>query len=99
TPPPEVLNRFAGMDQTPTLYKAVGCDECGGSGYRGRSAIIEMIELSEAMQSLILQGKDKHALAACAKQQGAKSMYDDGLQKVARGITTLEEVLRVTQEG
>lgn len=98
SPPAEILARFDGVEEAPTLYKAVGCDECGGSGYRGRSAIIEMIELSEAMQSLILQGRDRHALAACAKQEGAKSMYDDGLHKVARGITTLEELLRVTQE-
>jgi general secretion pathway protein E len=98
-PPTEIFARFAGIQVSPNLYKAVGCDQCGGSGYRGRSAIIEMIELSEAMQSLILQGKDKHALAACAKREGAKSMYEDGLHKVARGITTLEEVLRVTQES
>jgi general secretion pathway protein E len=97
--PAEIVARFSAVQTSPKLYKAVGCDHCGGSGYRGRSAIIEMIELSEAMQSLILQGKDKHALAACAKQEGAKSMYEDGLYKVARGITTLEEVLRVTQES
>ena len=99
TPPPEVSLRFTETDEPVTLYKAVGCDQCGGSGYRGRSAIIEMIELSEAMQDLILRGGDKNALAARAKHEGAISMYDDGLQKAARGVTTLEEVLRVTQEG
>ena len=99
SPLPEVSSRFRDVSGPVTLYKAVGCDQCDGSGYRGRSAIIEMIELSEAMQALILQGKDKNVLAACAKREGAKSMYDDGLQKVARGMTTLEEVLRVTQES
>ncbi|MCU7848768.1 MAG: type II secretion system ATPase GspE [Candidatus Thiodiazotropha sp. (ex Lucinoma kastoroae)] len=99
SPPAEISARFAGYPGPATLYKAVGCDHCSGSGYRGRSAIIEMIELSEAMRSLILQGKDKHALADCAKREGAQSMYEDGLYKVMRGITTLEEVLRVTQES
>jgi general secretion pathway protein E len=99
TPPPEIITRFADISGPVTFYKAVGCDECGHSGYYGRSAIIEMIELTESIKSLILQGKDKHALAACAKREGFKSMYDDGLQKVARGITTLEEVMRITQES
>jgi general secretion pathway protein E len=98
-PPPEIHARLFDVHEKPSLYKAIGCDECGGSGYQGRSAIIEMIEMSDAIQSLILQGKDRHTLAACAKQAGAKSMYEDGLQKVARGVTTLEEVLRVTQES
>ncbi|MEW8395439.1 MAG: type II secretion system protein GspE, partial [Candidatus Thiodiazotropha sp.] len=91
--------RFGPLPGPAALFKAVGCEHCSGSGYRGRSAIIEMIELSEGLRSLILQGKDKNALAACAKSEGAKSMYEDGLQKVMRGITTLEEVLRVTQES
>ncbi|PUB74831.1 MAG: type II secretion system protein GspE [gamma proteobacterium symbiont of Ctena orbiculata] len=98
-PPPEIAARFDPFPGPATLFKAVGCEHCSGSGYRGRSAIIEMIELSEGLRSLILQGKDKNALAACAKSEGAKSMYEDGLQKVMRGITTLEEVLRVTQES
>ncbi len=98
-PPPEVAARFDALPGKTTLFKAVGCEHCSGNGYRGRSAIIEMIELSEALRSLILQGRDKNALAACAKREGARSMYEDGLQKVMRGITTLEEVLRVTQEA
>ncbi|MCU7846053.1 MAG: type II secretion system ATPase GspE [Candidatus Thiodiazotropha sp. (ex Monitilora ramsayi)] len=103
TPPVEILNRFKaeGLDDNKPLlfYHAVGCEACGGSGYSGRSAIIELLELSEEMRSLILQGRDKNALAACAKREGTLSMYQDGLIKVARGITTLEEVLRVTKEN
>ncbi|WP_316369349.1 type II secretion system ATPase GspE [Candidatus Thiodiazotropha sp. CDECU1] len=98
-PPPEVAARFESFPGGATLYKAVGCEHCSGSGYRGRSAIIEMIELSEGLRSLILQGGDKNALAECAKREGARSMYEDGLLKVMQGITTLEEVLRVTQEN
>ncbi|MEW8029263.1 MAG: type II secretion system ATPase GspE [Candidatus Thiodiazotropha sp.] len=98
-PPPEVATRFEPFPGNATLYQAVGCEHCSGSGYRGRSAIIEMIELTEGLRSLILQGGDKNVLAECARREGARTMYDDGVQKVMRGITTLEEVLRVTQES
>jgi general secretion pathway protein E len=102
-PPPEIVQRFqqqglAGIHPI-RLYRAVGCESCGGIGYSGRSAIIELLELSEEMRSMILQGKDRNALAACAQREGALTMYQDGLGKVLRGVTTLEEVLRVTQEG
>ncbi len=101
TPPLEIVERLRqqGVEAgaTTILYRAVGCEACGGSGYNGRSAIIELLEISEQMRSLILQGSDKNALAACAKREGALSMYQDGLSKVLRGVTTLEEVLRVTQ--
>ncbi|MET0090644.1 MAG: type II secretion system ATPase GspE [Candidatus Thiodiazotropha sp.] len=97
-PPAAIFQRLAGYAESPQLYKAVGCEHCGGSGYRGRSAIVEMIEMSDELQDLILKGSDKHAVAACAKRQGARSMYENGLFKVVQGITTLEEVLRVTQE-
>jgi general secretion pathway protein E len=103
SPPTEIVDRVRqpGMDigADLRLYRAVGCEACGGSGYSGRSAIIELLEISEEMRSLILRGSDKSALAACAKREGALSMYQDGLDKVMQGITTLEEVLRVTQEG
>jgi general secretion pathway protein E len=95
--PPEVAVRFATLPGSPDLFKAVGCEQCSGSGYRGRCAINEMIELSEGLRSLILQGGDKNVLAEQAKREGARTMYEDGLQKVMRGITTFEEVLRVTQ--
>ena len=103
TPSPEIVARIVNqgtvVDAACILYRAVGCEVCGGSGYSGRSAIIELLEISEEMRSLILQGADKNALAACAKREGGVTMYQDGLSKVMRGITTLEEVLRVTQEG
>ena len=102
-PLPEVIERLqhygVAADEETRLYRAVGCDACGGSGYSGRSAILELLEITEAMRSLILKGSDKSTLAACAKQEGALSMYQDGLGKVMRGVTTLEEVLRVTQES
>ncbi len=103
TPPREIIERLQRQgveaDARTRLQRAVGCEACGGSGYSGRSAIIELLEISEAMRSLILQESDKSTLAACAQREGARTMYQDGLRKVMRGVTTLEEVLRVTQEG
>ena len=84
-----VRRQGAAGDGPVTLHRAVGCEACGGSGYSGRSAIIELLEISEAMRSLILQGSDKSALAACAQKEGARTMYQDGLRKVMRGVTTL----------
>jgi general secretion pathway protein E len=101
-PPLEIIERLRqqGMQASGdiTFYRAIGCEACGGSGYSGRSAIIELLEISEAMRSLILRGSDRNSLAACAKREGASTLYQDGLGKVMRGITTLEEVLRVTRE-
>ncbi len=103
TPPREIIERLQRQgveaDARTRLHRAVGCEVCGGSGYSGRSAITELLEISEAMRSLILRESDKSTLAACAQREGARSMYQDGLNKVLRGVTTLEEVLRVTQEN
>ncbi len=60
---------------------------------------LHALEISEAMRSLIQLGSDKSALAACAQREGIRTLYQDGLCNVMRGVTTLEEVLRVTQEG
>lgn len=102
-PSPEIVERLVqqavAVGESATVYRAVGCEACNGNGYRGRSAIVELLEISDEMRALILQGGDKGALMACAKREGALNMYQDGLDKVLRGITTLEEVLRVTQEN
>jgi general secretion pathway protein E len=102
TPLPEVLERLrrqgAPVEAGVTLYRPAGCEACNGIGYQGRSAIIELVELSDELRALILQGGDKGALAACARAQGMRTMFQDGVDKVMRGVTTLEEVLRVTQE-
>ena len=81
------------------LYKPVGCDTCRGTGYSGRTAILEVLTLSDSIRSLILQQADSVRLNACAIEEGMQSMLQDGLHKVLTGITSLEEVLRVTQEG
>ena len=89
------LQRLAGGDPV-TLYRAVGCGECGDTGYTGRSAILEILLMSEAIKKLVLQRCDVNEIARAAAEQGMISMRDDGLRKAIAGITTIEEVLRVT---
>ncbi len=92
------LARFAG-ERPVTLYRARGCKACNGSGYHGRIAIIEMLVLSDAIRRLVLQHADSGRLMAAAREEGMLTMYEDGCLKALDGMTTLEEVIRVTQEG
>ncbi|MEG2279745.1 MAG: ATPase, T2SS/T4P/T4SS family [Comamonas sp.] len=90
------LERFANPGQT--IYRAVGCEHCRGTGYKGRTAIHELLILDERLRQAILNGEDANALHARSTQHGMISLYEDGLRKVVAGLTTLDEVLRVTQD-
>lgn len=79
------------------LYRAVGCDKCNHSGYRGRTGIHEMLVVDDKVRELVHNGHGEQAIEKYARKQ-APSIRQDGLAKVAAGITTLEEVLRVTRE-
>ena len=89
------LARFAAGQP---IYRAVGCAHCRQSGYRGRTGIHELLVLDEPMRRAIIDGKDANALHALAVQHGMLSLYEDGLRKVAAGVTSLDEVARVTQD-
>ncbi|MDO5290466.1 MAG: type II secretion system ATPase GspE [Pseudomonadota bacterium] len=81
-----------------SIYEARGCEHCRGTGYQGRTGIHELLVIDEAMRSAILQGQDASSLQTLAMQRGMYTLYDDGLRKVATGVTSLDEVLRVTQD-
>jgi general secretion pathway protein E len=96
--PEELLRRFGIESATgATLYKPCGCAGCGGSGYAGRQAITEVLEINEAIQRLILAKADTGAIERCAVAGGMRTMNQDGIAKALGGLTTVEEVLRVTQ--
>jgi type IV pilus assembly protein PilB len=78
-----------------TLYEGKGCPLCGHTGYRGRTAIFEFIRITPEMQDLILVNPSTKQIWEIAKKQGAHTLFDDGIEKVKRGITTIEELLRV----
>ena len=100
-PPPELL-RSSGLERFVApgapIYEPTGCDHCRGSGYQGRTGIHELLVVDEAMRSAILQGQDASSLQAVAIKAGMYTLYDDGLRKVAAGVTSLDELLRVTQD-
>lgn len=83
---------------TPHLYQAVGCEHCRQTGYDGRCSIHELFVLDDSMRRGILDGLDATALHAKATAAGMHTLYEDGLLKVAAGITSLDELLRVTQD-
>tara|TARA_R110002110_G_scaffold415765_2_gene655205 strand:- start:56296 stop:58038 length:1743 start_codon:yes stop_codon:yes gene_type:complete len=80
------------------LFKAAGCHECGHSGYAGRTGIHELFVLDDEMHRVIMAGADATTLHAAARRQGMVTLYEDGLRKVVEGVTSMEELLRVTQD-
>lgn len=80
------------------FYRGRGCERCLGLGYRGRSGIYELLPVDEETRELLLARKDAATIKNAAQRKGMKSLRDAGLAKAATGETTLEEVLRVTQE-
>ncbi len=78
------------------VYQAGGCEHCRFTGYRGRSAIHELLVLDKALQDALHDGCDAMELHSLARQKGMSTLYQDGLRKVTAGITSLEEVMRVS---
>ena len=79
-----------------TVCRAVGCDECRGTGYRGRVGLFELLLVDDAICELIAARASSGKIRESAIAAGTKLLSTDGLEKIARGITTMEEVLRVT---
>jgi len=79
------------------FYRGKGCSRCGGTGYKGRLVIDEVIKIDEIFQELIVNGFPMDQVRARAKEQGTMLLRQDGFIKTMRGLTTVEEVLRVTQ--
>ena len=80
-----------------TLFRATGCDKCKQSGYWGRTMVLELLLMTDPVKQSILNGDDSDAIRTAAKSTGFITMQEDGLHKVLEGITTLEEVSRVTK--
>ncbi|MFH1996527.1 MAG: ATPase, T2SS/T4P/T4SS family [Candidatus Omnitrophota bacterium] len=80
------------------IYKAVGCEECGNLGYKGRIAIFEIFKAEQAVMSQLTGRIAESTLTNIARMSGMKSLKEDGVEKVFRGVTAFEEVLRVTYE-
>jgi len=92
------LRRFAPEGEI-VLFKPTGCPSCNGMGYRGRMAIIEFLPMTDPIRKLILAHEEAGAIQKLAVIEGMQTLYENGLDKVVQGVTTLEEVLRVTSEA
>jgi type II secretory ATPase GspE/PulE/Tfp pilus assembly ATPase PilB-like protein len=80
------------------LYKGKGCDRCGGEGYSGRIGIFEVLAVDSQIEHMMLQDSPTSAIHKEAVKNGMITMKQDGFLKAIEGITTLEEVLRVTRD-
>jgi type IV pilus assembly protein PilB len=93
---PELVKRYNWGDKGPIrLLKGRGCPACYDSGYKGRLGLHEVMPVDSGLQQLILANPTREGLIEHRKQNGEKSLFDDGLDKVAQGLSTIEEVSRV----
>ncbi len=81
------------------LHRAVGCENCGGTGYLGRTGITEVMPVTDGIRRLIMKHAVSGDIRQLAIEEGMRTLYEDGLRKAVAGITTLDEVLRVTREA
>lgn len=93
-----LLKKCFGKAKTVRLYRGKGCQLDHGVGYEGRIGIFEVLEVNDSIRKQILQRQDSDSIRKEAIQTGMSTMIEDGLEKVKQGITTIEEVLRVTKE-
>ncbi len=94
--PAELIKEFEIL-KGKTLYHGKGCKACHNTGYLGRTSIFEIFAVSEPIRQLVIARESTSKIRELAIKQGMRPLRDDGLLKVANGVTTLDEVLRVTQ--
>jgi type IV pilus assembly protein PilB len=97
-PEPEMLERLGLTDHKATFFHGTGCDRCKGRGYLGRAALIEALPISEAIRRLIIKRASSAIIKNQAVTEGMKTLRQVGIEKALEGLTTLEEVWRVTGE-
>ncbi len=99
TPAPDLLASIGLTQKTAhgiTFYKAVGCDECNHTGYKGRLAVFELMEMTPGIAQLTMERADTSLLRKQAIADGMTLLLDDGVRKIRAGLTTIEEVLSVS---
>ena len=85
--------------ESATLYHARGCDHCNGMGYRGRMSVLELLVLTDPIRKLILNHADGKTIQSMAIKEGMRTMFTHGVELALAGKTTMEEVLRVSQDN
>jgi type IV pilus assembly protein PilB len=92
----DVDNELMGIDHSIEIYEAVGCPTCNGTGYKGRTAIHEILLSTPEMAQLITRGAKADEIEVLAKQQGCKLLRDNVTQLIMEGKTSMDELIRVT---
>src|SRR5580704_7225553 len=90
--------RIAPDGESVPCFRGRGCENCFGSGYTGRVGIFELMELNDEIRKQIMRGDDALSITFVARRNGMRSLREDGWLKISRGLTTPDEVMRVTQE-
>ena len=83
---------------SPTVFEPVGCDECTRTGYRGRRALFEVLEVDEDIEKAIVQRQNATEIRNISLEKGMKTLREDGWAKAFKGVTSVKEILRVTEE-
>jgi general secretion pathway protein E len=90
---------YLGLETQPdVLYRGTGCDKCLGKGYLGRTGIYEFLEITPQVRKMIVDRQNAQAIQTTAMESGFKTLMSNSTEKVIKGITTIEEILRVTQK-
>jgi general secretion pathway protein E/type IV pilus assembly protein PilB len=98
SPPVQAFKAIVGFPPDTVVYQAVGCRECRGTGYFGRHAIFEFMEITNEIRRMVLQNRSADELREAARAAGMRTLAEDGWRLVRAGITTPAEVLRVTKD-
>jgi type II secretory ATPase GspE/PulE/Tfp pilus assembly ATPase PilB-like protein len=96
--PSEIVSQTFPVNGDVRLYKGKGCPICHSTGYLGRIALFEVLEVTETIKKLITEEADSATIYKEAQKEGMQTMLRDGIEKVIAGVTTLEEIVRVTKE-
>jgi type IV pilus assembly protein PilB len=96
---PKLLEESAldpGLAQTQRFYEGAGCIECGGTGFKGRTAICELLDLSDRIREMILDRRPNSEVKKAAHEEGMRFLRESAIEKVLHGLTTLREINKVT---
>ncbi len=92
------LRRYSDAPEI-VLYRAKGCPACGGTGYQGRTSILETLVVNDTIRRLILDRADASALQEAGVENGMRVLFDNGMEKAVAGVTSIEEVMQATRDS
>jgi len=93
----KLIEKYFQKGETVRVYKGQTCKVCNHTGYMGRTGIFEVLEMSPTIKEMIMKKSNSEEINKRAVEEGMTTMFEDGLKKVARGITTIEEVMRAVK--